>query len=132
MFRRSLFYLILLPLQAVDVAEHVMRQINMTALATDGQKIIKSFQTLLDSLRPLLGKAGDISLQKIWDASSDLLAAIYGLMDGLQHAPQDVSSLAFSGLVSGVLFFVCLFVCLNHINVPVQHMQAIQGQTESC
>ena len=26
--------------------------------------------------------------------------------------------------------FVCLFVCLNHIKVPVQHMQAIQGQAE--
>ena len=24
------------------------------------------------------------------------------------------------------------FVCLNHINVPFQHMQAILGQTESC
>ena len=25
-----------------------------------------------------------------------------------------------------------LFVDLNHINVPVQHMQAIGGQTETC
>ena len=24
------------------------------------------------------------------------------------------------------------FVCLNHINIHVQHMQAIQGQTEAC
>ena len=27
---------------------------------------------------------------------------------------------------------VILLFCLNHINVPVQHMQAIQGQTEAC
>ena len=26
----------------------------------------------------------------------------------------------------------CLFVCLNHIHVPVQHMQTIFGQTNAC
>ena len=30
------------------------------------------------------------------------------------------------------LNFVHCFVCLYHIYVPVQHMHAIQGQTEAC
>ena len=27
---------------------------------------------------------------------------------------------------------VCLFVCFDDFDVPVQHMQAKQGQTEAC
>ena len=30
------------------------------------------------------------------------------------------------------LKLIFCFVCLNHINIPVQHMQAISGQTEAC
>ena len=36
-----------------------------------------------------------------------------------------------NSMVTAVLDIVfCL--CLNHINIPLQYMQAMQGQTEDC
>ena len=44
---------------------------------------------------------------------------------------EQYGSVVYTALVR-VQFTLVLFVCLYHINVPGQHMQAIEGQTEAC